>query len=156
MPSSSSRSSTAPPSLPARPSPSARRAVGAAVARLDRALAGFAHPLAQRALLWDVTRLPELRPKLGHVAADRRGLVERTLDRYEAVIEPALSLVPLSTIHGDVNPTNLLVERDDAERVAGIVDFGDLVHARTVIDPAIAAAYQASAATTRSTRSSRC
>jgi 4-aminobutyrate aminotransferase-like enzyme/Ser/Thr protein kinase RdoA (MazF antagonist) len=128
---------------PGRANPSTRRAVGAAVARLDRALAGFTHPLARRALLWDVTRLPELRPKLAHLAADHRGLVERTLDRFETVIAPALELAPLSTIHGDVNPGNVLTELDDPERVAGIVDFGDLVHARTVIDPAIAAAYQA-------------
>ncbi len=128
---------------PGPPSPTARRAVGAAVARLDRALAGFSHPLGRRALLWDVTRLAELRPRLPHIAADRRRLVERWLDRFDAVIAPALVLVPLSTIHGDVNPGNLLVERDDPDRVAGIVDFGDLVHARTVIDPAIAAAYQA-------------
>jgi 4-aminobutyrate aminotransferase-like enzyme/Ser/Thr protein kinase RdoA (MazF antagonist) len=125
------------------PSPSRRRSVGAAVARLDRALAGFTHPLALRALLWDVTRLPELRPKLDHLPADRRGIVERALDRYEAVVQPALPRLPLSTIHGDVNPANILVDLDDPERVAGIVDFGDLVHARTVIDPAVAAAYQA-------------
>ena len=123
--------------------PTARRAVGVAVARLDQALAGFSHPLAQRAILWDVTRLPELRPKLAHIGADRRALVERWLDRYDAVIAPALELVPSSPIHGDVNPGNLLADRDDPDRVAGIVDFGDLVHARTVIDPAIAAAYQA-------------
>lgn len=128
---------------PGPPSPSLRRSVGAAVARLDRALAGFSHPLARRALLWDVTRLPELRPKLSHLASDRRPLVERWLDRYEALIEPVLALVPLSTIHGDANPGNLLVERDDMEQIAGIVDFGDLVHARSVLDPAIAAAYQA-------------
>ena len=72
---------------PGPPSPTARRAVGAAVGRLDLALAGFSHPLAQRALLWDVTRLPELRPKLPHIAADRRRLVERWLDRYETVID---------------------------------------------------------------------
>ncbi len=128
---------------PAPPSPSARRSVGAAVARLDRALAGFSHPLGRRALLWDVTRLPQLRPKLTHLPASRRALVERWIDRYEAVIEPALELVPLSTIHGDANPGNLLADRDDRERIAGIVDFGDLVYARTVIDPAVAAAYQA-------------
>jgi len=128
---------------PGPPSPSARRSVGVAVARLDQALAGFSHPLARRTLLWDVTRLPELRPKLAHIAADRRGLVERWLDRFDAVIAPALELVQSSTIHGDINPGNLLADLDDPERVAGIVDFGDLVHARTVIDPAIAAAYQA-------------
>lgn len=130
--------------FPAGPlSPTARRAIGAAVARIDLALAGFSHPLAQRAILWDVTRLPELRSKLEHLAADRRALVERWLDRFDAVIAQALELVPSSTIHGDVNPGNLLADRDDPDRVAGIVDFGDLVHARTVIDPAIAAAYQA-------------
>ncbi len=123
--------------------PEGRRAVGAAVARLDRALAGFGHPLAKRAILWDVTRLPELRPKLGHLPGDHRGLVERALDTYQSTTEPALTLVPRSVIHGDVNPGNVLVARDDPERVVGIVDFGDLVVARTVIDPAIAAAYQA-------------
>ena len=130
--------------LPPGPwSPTARRSVGATVARLDRALAGFSHPLAQRAILWDVTRLPELRAKLAHLAADRRPLVERWLDRYDAVIEPALALVPRSTIHGDANPGNLLADREDQERIVGVVDFGDLVHTRTVIDPAVAAAYQA-------------
>ncbi len=97
--------------LPPGPtSPTTRRAVGAAVARLDRALAGFTHPLAQRALLWDVTRFPELRPKLGFLAADRRGIVERRLERHETVVERALRLVPLSTIHGDVNPGNILAD----------------------------------------------
>ena len=90
-----------------------------------------------------MTRLPELRPKLEHIAPDRRALVEASLDRFTAIVAPALELVPASTIHGDVNPGNLIADRNDPDRVAGIVDFGDLVHARTVIDPAIAAAYQA-------------
>ena len=123
--------------------PTARRSIGAAVAQVDLALAGFVHPLADRAIAWDVTRLPELRSKLGHVPAEHRALVERWLDRFDAVIAPALQLVPASTIHGDVNPGNILADRDDPDRVAGIVDFGDLVHTRTVLDPAIAAAYQA-------------
>ncbi len=129
---------------PGHASPTVRRAVGDVVARLDRALSGFTHPRAQRTILWDVTRLPELRPKLDHIGdPDRRALVERWLDRFDALVAPALELVPSSTIHGDVNPGNLLVDRDDPDRVAGVVDFGDLIHARTVIDPAIAAAYQA-------------
>ena len=131
-------------SLPPGPaSPTTRRSIGAAVARLDQALAGFSHPLANRALLWDVARLPQLSDRLAYLAPDRRGLVERYLERYVAAVEPSLGFVSLSTIHGDVNPGNVLVSRDDPERVAGIVDFGDLVRTRTVIDPAIAAAYQA-------------
>jgi 4-aminobutyrate aminotransferase-like enzyme/Ser/Thr protein kinase RdoA (MazF antagonist) len=130
------------PSVPV--SPTTHRAVGAAVARLDQALAGFTHPLARRPIQWDVTRLPALRAKLDGIAdAMRRALVERWLDRFDAVIAPALALVPSSTIHGDVNPGNLLVDQADPELLAGIVDFGDVVHAPTVIDLAIAAAYQA-------------
>ncbi len=127
---------------PGPSSPTLRRAVGAAIARLDRALAGFDHPLARRSLSWDVTQLPQLRRRLPHVPVARRDLVERWLDHYESRVQPLLELVPLSTIHGDANPANLLVARDDRERLAGIVDFGDLVHTRTVIDAAIAAAYQ--------------
>ncbi len=131
------------PMPPGPTSPTTRRSIGAAVARLDRALAGFSHPLAHRTLLWDVGRLPQLRPKLPHLSRDRRVLVERALDRYESSVEPLLRFVSQSTIHSDVNPANVLLARDDAERVAAIIDFGDLVHTRTVIDPAIAAAYQA-------------
>ncbi len=125
-----------------RTTPTTRRSIGAAVARLDLALAGFSHHLAHRPLLWDVARLPDLRPKLSYVEPGTRPLVERALDRFEAVAEPAMRFTPATTIHGDVNAGNVLVSSDDPERVAGLVDFGDLVHARTVVDPAIAAAYQ--------------
>lgn len=123
-------------------SPTARRAVGAVVARLDRALAGFIHPLSHRALLWDVARLPELRPKLDAVPVDRRALVEFELDRFDQVAA-RLGRLRRSTIHGDLNPANLFFADDDPDAVAGIVDFGDMVHAPVVCDPAIAAAYQA-------------
>jgi 4-aminobutyrate aminotransferase-like enzyme/Ser/Thr protein kinase RdoA (MazF antagonist) len=123
-------------------SPAARRAVGAAVARLDRALRGFTHPALDRALVWHVARLPELRPLLEHVAPDRRAPVERVVTRFEAEVGPALRLLAAQTIHGDVSPANILLAPDDPERVAAIVDFGDLVHGARVLDPAIAAAYQ--------------
>ena len=130
--------------LPPGPtSPTTRRAVGAAVARLDRALAGFAHPLAQRALLWDVTRFPELRPKLGFLAADRRGIVERRLERLPVHRRAGAPSRPVLDDPRRRQSRQLLADPDDPERIAAIVDFGDLVHARTVIDPAIAAAYQA-------------
>ena len=131
--------------LPPGPaSPTTRRSIGAAVARLDQALAGFSHPLAHRALLWDVARLPRAPPqaRLPRARTPRaRRALPSTATRPPSSLRSRSSRS--STIHGDVNPGNVLVCRDDPERVAGIVDFGDLVHTRTVIDPAIAAAYQA-------------
>ena len=130
--------------LPPGPaSPTTRRSIGAAVARLDQALAGFSHPLGHRALLWDVARLPSSAPSSPTLRrnAARWSSVPSTATRPPSSLRSRL--FPSSTIHGDVNPGNVLICRDDPERVAGIVDFGDLVHTRTVIDPAIAAAYQA-------------
>lgn len=123
-------------------SPAARRAVGAALARLDRALAGFEHPAACRSLVWDVAGLPELRPLLSYVAPEQRTLVARVFDRFEDEVTAALDRLPAQVIHGDVSPANILLSRDDPERVVGIVDFGDLVHGARALDPAIAAAYQ--------------
>lgn len=130
------------PIVPAAASPSARRALGTTVARLDRALAGFAHPLSARPLLWDVSRLAELPPKLEAVPRERRPLVAAELDRFDE-IAPRLGHVRRGSIHGDLNPANVFVDPEDPDRIAGIVDFGDMVYAPVVCDPAIASSYLA-------------
>jgi 4-aminobutyrate aminotransferase-like enzyme/Ser/Thr protein kinase RdoA (MazF antagonist) len=130
------------PAATGEPSPTARRALGAVVARLDRALAGFTHPLSNRSLLWDLTCLAQLRPHLDAVPAERRSLVARELDRF-ADYAPRLARLRRGTIHGDLNPANVLFDVADPERIVGIVDFGDMVHGPVVCDPAIAASYQA-------------
>ena len=51
---------------------------GQTTARLGRALRGFFHPAADYEILWDITRLPELRPLLGpSLRRPRRAQVER-------------------------------------------------------------------------------
>jgi len=130
------------PITPGDASPTVRRALGTTVARLDRALAGFAHPLSGRPLLWNVSRLAELRPKLEAVPPERQSLVAAELDRFDEISE-RLGHVRRGTIHGDLNPANVFVDPADPDRIAGIVDFGDLVYAPVVCDPAIAASYQA-------------
>ena len=64
---------------------------GQITARLGRALRGFFHPAADYEILWDITRLPELRPLLTHVSdGHRRVQMELVLDRFEARVAPAL------------------------------------------------------------------
>ena len=131
--------------LPTGPaSPTTRRSIGAAVARLDQALAGFSHPLAHRALLLGRGPAAGAQGQARVRRAYCRPLVERYLEGYPAaVVEKSLGFASVSTIHGDVNAGNVLVEAGTTPaRVAGIVDFGDLVRTRTVPPPAIAAAYQ--------------
>ncbi|MEX0988939.1 MAG: hypothetical protein WD206_01390 [Actinomycetota bacterium] len=59
---------------------------GETAARLGRALRGFFDPGASRAVFWDPQHALALRPLVSAVADHRmRALIERTLDRYEAV-----------------------------------------------------------------------
>ncbi len=115
------------------------RSVGRITARLGRALRGFFHPAADYEILWDITRLPALRPLLGHISdAARRAQVERVLDRFEARAAPALPGLRAQVIHADLSLNNVLLGED--LRVSGIVDFGDMTHAPLVCDLAVAVA----------------
>ncbi|MCK8784827.1 phosphotransferase [Roseomonas sp. NAR14] len=123
-----------------------RRAIGACLARLDLALGDFRHPAEGHDLLWDLQRMARVRPLLAEVPADRRDLPLRFLDRFEAHVLPALPGLRAQLVHNDFNPHNVLAAGDDDRRVAGIIDFGDMVRAPLVQDVATAAAYQLSAA----------
>jgi len=45
-------------------------------------------------------------------------------------------------IHNDFNPHNVLVDAIADDRIAGVIDFGDVVRSPLVQDLAVAAAYQ--------------
>lgn len=124
------------------PSAALRRAVGECAARLARALRDFRHPGANHKLLWDIQHAAELRPLISTVPAGQRDLVERFLDGFETHAAPVLAELPRQPLHNDLNPHNVVVEPADRERVAGIIDFGDLTATARVNDLAIAAAYQ--------------
>src|SRR4029077_9741954 len=100
--------------------------------------AAFFHPAADYEILWDITRLPKLRPLLTHVSDGRRVQVELVLDRFEARVAPALPGLRAQVIHGDMSLDNVLFSDD--LRVSGIVDFGDMTHAPLVCDLAVAVA----------------
>src|SRR5215467_2607276 len=131
--------------LPGRVTPNALltaqalRALGQTSARMGRALRGFFHPAADYEILWDITRLPKLRPLLTHISdGPRRAQAERVLDRFEARVAPALPGLRAQVIHGDMSLDNVLF--GDDLRVSGIVDFGDMTHAPLVCDLAVAVA----------------
>ncbi|WP_405232463.1 aminotransferase class III-fold pyridoxal phosphate-dependent enzyme [Lentisalinibacter salinarum] len=123
--------------------PGLRRHLGATLAALGRALQGFFHAAARHPLLWDVNQTAAVRELAVHIE-ERRGreLAERVFDRYASRGEAALAALRAQVIHNDFNPDNVLVSAEDPERVSGIIDFGDMVHAPLVNDLAVLAAYQ--------------
>lgn len=124
-------------------SPRFRRAFGSTLARLDKALAGFSHPADTFELSWDLGQAGHLRPMVAEVADPTdRANAERALDRFDAAIAPALPGLRRQVIHNDFNPFNILVRGDDAGTITGVLDFGDMIRAPLVNDPAVACAYQ--------------
>jgi hydroxylysine kinase len=118
-----------------------RRDLGRCAARLARGLSDFSHGGANHKLLWDLQHAAELRPLLDAVQAERRGLVEDALGRFEAHALPILAQLPTQPVHNDLNPHNIVVDPDSHVCVAGIIDFGDLTCTARANDLAIAAAY---------------
>ena len=68
-------------------------------------------------------------------------LQERTVRLQERVL-PRFGNLRWQVIYNDLNPSNVLVDPDDPDRVVGIIDFGDMVRAPLIVDVAVAATYQ--------------
>ena len=69
-------------------------------------------------------------------------MIERTLDCFETYALPVLPGLPTQPLHNDLNPHTIVVESANSERIAGIIDFGDMTSTARVVDLAVTAAYQ--------------
>ena len=119
-----------------------RRGMGTLLAQLDRALQGFTHPGASHDLLWNVSAAHRLAAKLDAVVDDRRrALAGKFMARFIADVLPRLASLRSQVIHNDYHFYNVLVAPEDHERIVGIIDFGDMLHAPLVGEVATAAAF---------------
>lgn len=119
-----------------------RRAMGAFLARLNLALCDFSHPAATHDLLWNVSAAHQLTAKFDAIDdARRRALVELFMKRFTDHVLPRLASVRAQVIHNDYHLYNVLVAPDNHERILGIIDFGDMLHAPLVGEVGTAAAF---------------
>ncbi len=118
--------------------------LGRLVAAVDRALAGFDHPHADRPLAWNLARADQTLARVSglteqQLAPERRAVAAAVLERFRDEVRPALDRLPAQVIHNDANDANIVL--DDDGRVTGLIDFGDLCRAPRVCGLAVAAAY---------------
>ena len=121
-----------------------RRDIGRAVGRIDVALSAFDHPAFHRDFHWDLAhanRVVSEHLPLVHDAG-LRAVIGRCAEYHREHIVPLLPTFRRSVIHSDANDYNILVDAT-AQRVTGVIDFGDMVFSHTVNDVAIAMAYAA-------------
>jgi hydroxylysine kinase len=124
--------------------PAQQRAMGTVLARLDLALRDFSHPAAAHEdLLWNVSAAHNLIDKLDAITdPSQRALAESFMNSFNQHVLPHLASMRAQVIHNDYHRYNVLVAPEDHERIVGIIDFGDMLHAPLVGEVATAAAFQ--------------
>ena len=110
---------------------------------LTRSMQGFGHPQAFRPdFPWSLDHVIQLRDHAEDIADPaRRDMVKRLFARYEAQVLPRLPGLRASVLHQDANDWNVITDPADPARIAGLIDFGDMCHGRTVNELAITLAY---------------
>lgn len=110
------------------------QAIGAMIAKVERGLRGFFHrAMGDRALLWDIRELGRLQGSIRHLGADAdriRGLLEEV----QARLAGRLDRLPAQVIHGDIHGHNLIMAEGGSDRIAGIIDFGDMFHGPAILN----------------------
>ncbi len=123
------------------PTNAQREACGRLAGRLARALSGFEHPGAHRAILWDLRNVGTLsgmlddlpmfpcRPLAGEFLAAALPRVAESLDGARQQI-----------VHNDLNRRNLLIDPAAESQVTGVIDFGDMLYTALIADVAVGCA----------------
>jgi Ser/Thr protein kinase RdoA (MazF antagonist) len=126
--------------------PELLRDLGTCVGKVDDALRGFDHPAMHREdFPWDLANASAVIDLHREQVEDSSmGLqIEVIRANLAEYVEPCLPLLEQSVIHNDANDHNVIVQCPtiDQQQIAGLIDFGDMVHSHTVCGLAIAVAY---------------
>lgn len=118
--------------------------LGNTLGRLDRSLQEIQHPAARRPLQWNLLQGCEvLADHLNAVRTkEEQDLLASFLRRFQKDFLPHADQLRRGLIHHDANDYNVLVKETlDRQAVAGIIDFGDMVHSYVLAEIAVGAAY---------------
>ena len=102
--------------------------LGEFLGEMDQALNGFSHVAMHKNYLWDVSKAAEAGQKLSFIKEpSNRRLADYFLLQFETEVLPTISSLRQGYIHNDANDYNVLI-RDG--KVAGLIDFGDIIYKR--------------------------
>jgi 4-aminobutyrate aminotransferase-like enzyme len=114
-------------------SPDQYRDLGSTIGQLNRAFRGFSHAaITSRELSWNTARFNPSEEDLARLAQHDILRIGQIHAAHSARIAPVLEKQPAQVLHGDVHPFNTLLDAQGA--IAGIIDFGDLIHGPRLLD----------------------
>jgi len=114
--------------------------IGGFQAQVVNALAGFEHKASRHFMPWNLSNGIAVSHSLwAKSAMDVRSLAKPLLPGLRDEILPRLNACPSQVIHNDAHPYNLLRANTVSQKVTGLIDFGDLVHAPVINDLAVTA-----------------
>jgi 4-aminobutyrate aminotransferase-like enzyme/Ser/Thr protein kinase RdoA (MazF antagonist) len=119
------------------------RALGEVAGHVAKALEGFEHPAADRAMQWDPRHVGAVVEALApHVEDERRrALVTQVAATAAEAIGRLAPRLRSQVVHCDVTDWNVIGRRDPAGRLmpCGVIDFGDVTRTLRVCELAVAA-----------------
>ncbi len=117
--------------------------IGRQLGQLSARMQSFRHDEKRPTYRWNILNLKEVAQYAADLPPEKKSLLDHFLRLYDQELLPALPELRHSHIYNDPNDSNILIRASGpaAPRVAGMIDFGDMVHAPTIADLAIALAY---------------
>ena len=131
----------------ATPTSALMRSVGRVAGEVSAGLASWPAPPVELGHPWELTRtLETIAATIGSITdPGTRALLDEAVERFSSRVEPRLATLPRSVVHHDLHDSNLLVDAA-AERVSGVLDFGDMVAGPRIADLAVPATHAGRAA----------
>ncbi len=113
--------------------------LGNFLGRMDRALENFSNPSMHREYTWDISTTLNARHKLDAIQdPEKRRMVGYFMQQFETIVTPQIFGLRKGYVHNDANDYNVLINDD---RVAGLIDFGDMVYTAIINNVAVACTY---------------
>ena len=113
--------------------------LGSFLGAMDKALIGFSHPAMHRRYTWDISTAADAGKKLHYITDHhKRRIAGYFLLQFDTLVQPVISSLRHAYIHNDANDYNVLVSDG---KIAGIIDFGDMVYTALINNLAIACTY---------------
>ncbi len=124
-------------------SPELYRDIGCFMGQFSNAMRGFSHPDREGSdALWKLDNVLACKAYLPDVIdEDARDRITRLYKEYEQSIRPKLQNLRKAVLHGDANEQNFLILPDQPDKIAGLIDFGEIQYGTQINDLAITLAY---------------